>query len=333
MKKILAACVLAITSLGVHAQEKLPVVASFSILGDLVSEIGGDRVAVRTLVGPDGDAHVFQPSPQDAAVVASARLLVVNGLGFEGWISRLTSTTRFAGVTTVASEGVQALDMEEDGHDDHKGHSDHSGHDHKGHDHKPAATASTTAAAKPAAEHHHHGSQDPHAWQDAGRVKTYVANILAGLIKMDPAGADYFKARAAAYDAKLDELDKWIVAQIASVPAAKRKVITSHDAFGYYENRYGVEFVSVAGVSTQAEAAAGDVASIIRLARKEQIKAIFVENISNDRMIQQVAREAKATVGAPLFSDALSARTGPAGDYLSMMRYNTEQLVKGMKLN
>jgi len=323
MKKILAACVLAITSLGAHAQEKLPVVASFSILGDLVSEIGGDRVAVRTLVGPDGDAHVFQPSPQDAAVVASARLLVVNGLGFEGWISRLTSTTRFAGVTTVASEGVQALDMEEDEHEDHKGHSDHSGHAHK-----PAAGAASAPAA-----HHHHGSQDPHAWQDAGRVKTYVANILAGLIKMDPAGADYFKARAAAYDAKLTELDQWIVAQIASVPAAKRKVITSHDAFGYYENRYGVEFVSVAGVSTQAEAAAGDVASIIRLARKEQIKAIFVENISNDRMIQQVAREAKATVGAPLFSDALSAKTGPAGDYLSMMRYNTEQLVKGMKLN
>jgi len=328
MKKILAACVLAITSLGAHAQEKLPVVASFSILGDLVSEIGGDRVAVRTLVGPDGDAHVFQPSPQDAAVVASARLLVVNGLGFEGWISRLTSTTRFAGVTTVASEGVQALDMEEDGHEDHKGHSDHSGHAHK-----PAAGAASAPAAQPAAAHHHHGSQDPHAWQDAGRVKTYVANILAGLIKMDPAGADYFKARAAAYDAKLTELDQWIVAQIASVPAAKRKVITSHDAFGYYENRYGVEFVSVAGVSTQAEAAAGDVASIIRLARKEQIKAIFVENISNDRMIQQVAREAKATVGAPLFSDALSAKTGPAGDYLSMMRYNTEQLVKGMKLN
>ncbi len=329
MKKILAACVLAITSLGVHAQEKLPVVASFSILGDLTSEIGGDRVAVRTLVGPDGDAHVFQPSPQDAAVVASARMLVVNGLGFEGWISRLTSTTRFAGVTTVASEGVQALDMEEDGHDDHKGHSDHSGHDHK-----PAAVVTpAAAAAKPKAEHHHHGSQDPHAWQDAGRVKTYVANILAGLIKMDPTGADYFKARAAAYEAKLDELDKWIVAQIASVPEAKRKVITSHDAFGYYENRYGVEFVSVAGVSTQAEAAAGDVASIIRLARKERIKAIFVENISNDRMVQQVAREAKATVGAPLFSDALSPKTGPAGDYLSMMRYNTEQLVKGMKLN
>jgi len=328
MKKILAACVLAITSLGVHAQEKLPVVASFSILGDLVSEIGGDRVAVRTLVGPDGDAHVFQPSPQDAAVVASARLLVVNGLGFEGWISRLTTTTRFAGVTTVASEGVQALDMEEDGHDDHKGHSDHSGHAHK-----PAAGAVPATAAQPAAAHHHHGSQDPHAWQDAGRVKTYVANILAGLIKMDPAGADYFKARAAAYDVKLTELDQWIVAQIASVPAAKRKVITSHDAFGYYENRYGVEFVSVAGVSTQAEAAAGDVASIIRLARKEQIKAIFVENISNDRMIQQIAREAKATVGAPLFSDALSAKTGPAGDYLTMMRYNTEQLVKGMKLN
>lgn len=305
MKKIFAACLLAAVAWGAQAQEKIPVVASFSILGDLVGEIGGDRISVRTLVGPDGDAHVFQPSPQDAAVVASARLLVVNGLGFEGWISRLVSTTRFTGTTTVASDGVHAMDRD-----------------------------ATDAPAGGGSHHHdHHGSLDPHAWQDAARVKTYVANILAGLSKTDPAGADYFEARAADYVAKLDALDQWIVTQVATVPEAKRKVITSHDAFGYYEKRYGVEFVSVAGASTQAEAAAGDVANIIRLARKQQIKAIFVENISNERMIQQVARESQATVGAPLFSDALSARSGPAGDYLSMMRYNTEQLVKGMKLN
>jgi zinc/manganese transport system substrate-binding protein len=318
MKKILAACLLAVTSLGAQAQDKLPVVASFSILGDLVGQIGGDRVSVRTLVGPDGDAHVFQPSPQDAAVVAQAKLLVINGLGFEGWIERLTGTSRFAGVTAVASERVQALKV-----DSHEGH----GHGEDKHVDKPSAD-------KPADhDEHRHGPQDPHAWQDVRRVKTYVANILAGLSKADPANAEYFKARATDYLARLDTLDAWITAQIAGIPAAKRKVITSHDAFGYYENRYQVEFLSVSGVSTDAEAAAGDVATIIRLARKEQIKAIFVESISNARLIEQVARESGAKVGARLYSDALSAKSGPAGDYLSMMRYNTEQLVKGMQLN
>jgi zinc/manganese transport system substrate-binding protein len=320
MKKLLATCLLAAVSLGAHAQEKLPVVASFSILGDLVRQVGGDRVAVRTLVGPDGDAHVFQPSPQDAATVASARLLVVNGLGFEGWIERLTGTSRFAGVTTVASERVKALDV--DSHDGH-GHAAHAHADGKGadrgHDHDHS--------------HGDHGPQDPHAWQDVRRVRTYVANILAGLSKVDPANADYFKSRAADYVAKLDALDAWIASQIATVPEAKRKVITSHDAFGYYEHRYGVDFVSVSGVSTDAEAAAGDVAGIIRLARKERIKAIFVESISNARMIEQVAREAGAKVGPRLYSDALSSASGPAADYLTMMRYNTEQLVNGMKAN
>lgn len=321
MKKILAAGLLAAVSLAAQAQEKLPVVASFSILGDLVNQIGGDRVSVRTLVGPDGDAHVFQPSPQDAAVVASARLLVINGLGFEGWIERLTGTSRFAGVTTVASARVKAIEVES-----------HEGHGHG----KPAADqAAAPAHSHSAGAHgdHHHGPQDPHAWQDPTRVKTYVANIVAGLSKADPAGADYFSARAKDYVAKLDALDAWIGAQIAAIPAAKRKVITSHDAFGYYEDRYHVEFVSVSGVSTDAEAAAGDVATIIRLARKEGIKAIFVESISNARMIEQVARESGAKVGARLYSDALSAPSGPAGDYLTMMRYNTEQLVEGMAAN
>jgi zinc/manganese transport system substrate-binding protein len=325
MKKILAASLLAVASVAAQAQDKLPVVASFSILGDLVTQIGGDRVSVRALVGPDGDAHVFQPSPQDAAVVASARLLVINGLGFEGWIERLTGTSRFAGITTIASDRVKAIEVE--AHDGH-GH----GKESAG---KPAAPEAPGAHSHAHGAHgdHHHGPQDPHAWQDPRRVKTYVANIVAGLSKADPAGAAYFTSRAADYVAKLDALDAWIDAEIAAVPESKRKVITSHDAFGYYENRYRVEFVSVSGVSTDAEAAAGDVASIIRLARKEGIKAIFVESISNARMIEQVAREANAKVGARLYSDALSAASGPAGDYLTMMRYNTEQLVKGMKLN
>ncbi len=331
MNKLVFACALGAASFTVHAQEKIPVVASFSILGDLTRAVGGDRVAVRTLVGPNGDAHVFQPSPQDAATVSSARVLVVNGLGFEGWMERLTGTTRFAGVTAVASQGVQALAA--DAHDHDHGHD----HDHD-HDHdskkKPADKDKPQAAhAHDHSHDHHHGDTDPHAWQDPRQVKTYVTNIRTALTKADPAGATYYQERATAYLAQLDALDTWIAAQIADVPAAQRQVITSHGAFAYFAKRYGVKFLSVSGVSTDAEAAAGDVATIIRTARKEKIKAVFVENISNPRLGEQIARETGAAAGARLYSDALSPSDGPAPDYLSMMRYNTTQLVAGMRRN
>ncbi|GGX09961.1 metal ABC transporter substrate-binding protein [Pigmentiphaga litoralis] len=292
----------------------IPVVASFSILGDLVTEVGGDRVAVSTLVGRDSDAHVFQPAPKDVKTVASARVLVINGLGFDGWMNRLASTGG-AGAGRIVVEASQGLAgrpqaAEKAGHD-------HGGHSH-GHGHKKG---------------HDHGPVDPHAWQDPRNVVTYVRNIAAGLTRADPAGAAYYAQRATAYTARLTELDGWAAQRIAQVPPAKRKVITSHDAFGYFAARYGITMVAVAGVSTNADAGARDMADIIRLIRRENVKALFLENIANPRLIEQIASETGAQVGGSLYSDALSATGGPAPTYLAMMRHNVETLVAGMQRN
>ncbi|QNM95809.1 metal ABC transporter solute-binding protein, Zn/Mn family [Chitinimonas koreensis] len=301
MKTLLLAF-LATLGLAAQAAAPLPVVASFSILGDLVHEVGGDKVAVTTLVGPDGDAHVYQPTPQDGRALAGARLLVVNGLGFEGWIDRLARASAYKGPRVVASAKVVAQQMEADEHE--HGHDDHD-----------------------------HGRLDPHAWQDPARVRQYVANIAAGLAAADPANAAYYKVRAADYDRSLRALEQWAAEQIGSIPPAQRKVITSHDAFGYLGRRFGIAFLAPQGVSTDSEASARMVGALIRQIRQERIGAVFVENISNPKLLEQIGRETGVQIGAQLYSDALSGPAGPASTYLTMMRYNIGQLVAGMKRN
>ena len=310
-KKYTVACLLALCSMGAHAQARLPVVASFSILGDLVEQVGGDKVIVTTLVGRNADAHVFQPTPKDVQTVSAAKVLVVNGLGFDGWMERLTAIGQGpAGrITIVASAAVAGHPPADAGH---------GSHDH---------------AADEAHDHHHHGGIDPHAWQDPQLVQVYVRNIAEGLAQADVANAAYYRQRGAAYIDKLKALDSWIVQRIATVAPAKRKVITSHDAFGYFAQRYGVQMLAVAGVSTSAEAGAKDMADIVRLIKAEQVKALFFENISNPRLMQQISRETGATVGGKLYSDSLSELGGPAADYLSLMRYNVDALIAGMLHN
>lgn len=299
----------------------IPVVASFSILGDLVSEVGGDRVAVTTLVGRDSDAHVFQPAPKDVKTVAAARVLVINGLGFDGWMDRLASTGGAGAgrIVVEASKGLPTM-PERGGAPDRRAQGAATGLA-PGHDH-----------ARPG-HGHDHGSIDPHAWQDPRNVVIYVRNIAAGLTRADPAGADGYAQRATAYTARLMELDGWITQRIGQVPAAKRKVITSHDAFGYFAARYGVTMVAVAGVSTNADAGARGMAEIIRLMRREKVKALFLENIANPLLVEQIARETGAQPGGRLYSDALSASDGPAPTYLGMMRHNVDVLVAGMQRN
>ncbi len=277
---------------------KLPVVASFSILGDFVKQVGGDRVAVSTLVGPDGDAHVFQPAPADAKKVAAAKAVFVNGLGFEGWLNRLVKASGTKATVVVATTGVEPRKMEEE--DDHD-------HDHakKGHDHG-----------------HDHGETDPHAWQSVANAKIYVANIRDGLIAADPAGKATYEANAAAYLGKLDTLDAEAKAAIAAIPADRRRVITSHDAFGYFGAAYGVEFIAPQGVSTEAEASAKDVAKIIRQIKAEKIPAVFMENISDPRLVKRIADETGARIGGEVYSDALSDDKGPASTYIDMIENN-----------
>lgn len=287
--------------LDTFSQEKLPVVASFSVLGDFARQIGGDRVSVTTLVGPDGDAHVYSPTPADAKAMAAARLVLVNGLHFEGWLPRLVKSSGTKATMAEATKGITPLEADDD-HDE-KGKGGHA---------------------------HAHGHDDPHAWQSIANAKVYVANIRDALSAADPAGKESYEANAAAYLAELDKLEGEVKATIARIPAERRKAITTHDAFGYFVKAYGIEFVAPQGVSTEAEASAKDVARIIRQVKAQKIPAVFLENVTNPRLVEQIARESGAKVGGRLYSDALSAESGPAGTYIRMMKHNISEIEKAL---
>jgi zinc/manganese transport system substrate-binding protein len=303
-RRFLLASVTAFALLGshAHAAEKLPVTASFSILGDLVRVVGGDRVAVTTLVGANEDAHVFEAKPSDAKTLLASKLVVLNGLGFEPWAGKLLKSSGYKGETVTAAKGVKARAMQEE-----KGHGAHAGHTHE--------------------------EMDPHAWQNPNNVTLYVRNIAAGLAKVDAAGAATYQANAEAYVKELQALDAWAQAQIATIPADKRKVITSHDAFGYFAAQYGVKFLAPQGVNTEAEPSAKQVAQLIKQIQREKIRAVFVENMSNPKLIAQLSKDAGATLGASLYADALSTADQSGATYLQMMRHNVTQLVAGMKRN
>ncbi len=277
------------------AQEKLKVLASFSILGDLVKNVGGDRVEVGTVVGANGNAHVYAPSPADSRRIVAARLVVVNGLGFEGWLDRLVKASDTKAPVVVASAGVKPLQR--------AGARDHD---------------------------HDHGRTDPHAWQSVANVKIYAANIRDALSKVDPAGQGAYAANAAAYLAKLDALDQEVKDTVAKIPPDRRRVITSHNAFGYFQSAYGIAFIAPQGMSTEAEPSAKDLAAIIALIRREKISAVFLENVTDERLIRQVASETRAKIGGTLYSDALTEANGPAPTYIDLIRHNVRQLAAAL---
>lgn len=279
------------------AQDKLPVVATFSILADVVQNVGGDRVSVSSIVGPNGDAHVYSPSPNDVKTVAAAKVIVTNGLGFEGWLNRLIKSSNSKAPNVVATKGMKPLKTE-------KQHSHGHGHSH-GHD---------------------HGGVDPHAWQSVANVKIYAANIRDGLIAADPAGKATYEANAAAYLAKLDDLDREVREAVARIPADQRRVITTHNAFGYFKDAYGVEFFAPQGVSTESEPSARDVAHLIQQIKKNKVRAVLMERISDPRLLKQIASETGAKVGGTLYSDALTDEKGPAPTYIDLIRHNIRTL-------
>lgn len=301
-RALLAAPALALLlSTAAWADPALKAVASFSILGDFVHQVGGDRVAVTTLVGPDGDAHVYQPTPADAQAVAGADIVFVNGLHFEGWLDRLTAAAGTKAPLVVASEGVTPRQFAPGEGEEEEEHADADDHDHD------------------------HGPTDPHAWQSVPNAKLYVANIAKALSAADPAGAATYAANAAAYTAKLDALDAEIRAAIAAIPENHRIIVTSHDAFGYFGQTYGMTFEAPQGISTEAEASAADVAKLITQIRAEKVPAVFMENITDPRLLEQIAAETDAKIGGTLYSDALSPADGPAATYLDMMENNIHQ--------
>ncbi len=281
---------LAISAEPLRAQDRLHdplnVVASFSILGDFVKNVGGERVHVTTLVGPDGDVHVYAPAPADARKIVDAKLLVINGLGLEGWLPRLLQASGGKAPIVTATRGIAPLKLGSDA--------------------------------------------DPHAWQSVANAKIYVVNIRDALAAASPADAEVFRKEAETYLAKLDALDREVRQAIEQIPENRRKVISTHDAFGYLASAYGIQFIAPLGVSTESEASARDIAGIITQIKTERIPAVFLENISDPRLIRRISAETGARVGGTLYSDSLTGEKGDAPTYIDMVRHNIKTLTSAL---
>ena len=269
-----------------RAQQPLNVVASFSILGDLVRNVGGDRVNVTTLVGPNSDVHIYTPAPADAKKIADARLVIINGLGLEGWLPRLVQSAGSKAAIVTATDGIAPRKLG--------------------------------------------NAADPHAWQSVANAGIYVTNISEALGAADPAGAVAYRANAQSYLAKLDALDREVREAAAQIPPARRKVISTHDAFGYFAAAYGIEFIAPLGVSTESEASARDIARIITEIRARKIPAVFLENISDPRLIGRISAETGARIGGTLYSDSLTDEKGDAPTYIDMVRHNIKALTSAL---
>lgn len=279
-------CALLLMASPLQAAERLNVVASFSILGDFVRNVGGDRVNLTTLVGADGDVHVYAPAPGDAKRIAAAKLVFVNGLGLEGWLPRLVQSAGSKAKIVTASAGITPLKLG--------------------------------------------SAADPHAWQSVPNARIYVTDIANALAAAAPDEAEFFRARAKAYLEKLEALDREVREAMAKIPPERRKVISTHDAFGYFSAEYGIQFVAPLGVSTETEPSARDIAAIIGQIKAARIPAVFLENISDDRLIRRIAAETGAKVGGTLISDGLTGEKGPAPTYIDMVRHNIKALTNAL---
>jgi zinc/manganese transport system substrate-binding protein len=275
-----------LTASPLKAAERLNVVASFSILADFIRNVGGDRVNLTTLVDADSDVHVYTPAPSDAKRIADAKLVIVNGLGLEGWLPRLVQSSGAKAIVVMASAGIAPLKLGSDA--------------------------------------------DPHVWQSVPNAKVYVTNIANALAAAAPDDAEFFRSQAKAYLEKLETLDREVREAIAKIPPERRKVISTHDAFGYFAAEYGIQFIAPLGVSTETEPSARDIADIISQIRAQKIPAVFLENISDDRLIRRIASETGAKVGGTLISDSLTGEKGPAPTYIDIVRHNIKALTSAL---
>ncbi len=320
-----------------QSDEPIKVVATFSILGDMVKRIGGEHVDVTTLVGPDGDTHVYRPTPADARAVSEAQIVFVNGLEFEGWLDRLIDAAEFDGVRVAATDGIEPLAFEhgeddmhagEDDHDDHDEDDDHDNRDdhddHDDHDDDDDHDGDDDH------DDHHHGAFDPHAWQSLRNAVVYVNNIAAALSGADPENAGTYYRNREAYVAELEALDSEIHDIVAQLPEGSRTIVTSHDAFQYFGRDYGLTFIAPQGLSTESEASAQDVARLVQQIRDEGIRAVFIENIADHRLLERIAEETGAVIGGTLYPGALSDSDGRASTYLDMMRHNATTIMQAL---
>lgn len=268
-----------------QAADKLQVVTSFSILADITQQVGGDHIQITNMVGADADAHTYEPSPDDAKALLKARLIIKNGLGFEPWLDRLVASTATKTPVITASRGVIPRSLDEDGE----------------------------------------SVPDPHAWHNLANTELYVNNITKALAAADPANKADYERNSQAYLKQIYRLLAEAKAKLGSLPPGNRKIVTSHDAFGYLGQAYGIDFLAPQGLSTEREPSAAEVAALITQIRKAKVKAVFMENIKDARLLQQIAEESGAHIGGTLYSDALAAK-GPASTFTGLFEYNLNTL-------
>jgi len=321
MRRILVGLfvILSLASSIATANAPVRVVTSFSVLADWVEQVGGEHVNVSSLVGNDEDVHVYKPTPKDMGDLSKANLLIINGLGLEGWMNRIIEASNFSGALLVASEGIEVLVMDEEHDHDHSDHHkhDHDKHDHDKHGHdKHVGEGSDKAAI------------DPHAWTSLTQAAVYVSNIRDQLVSLKPEYKDYFAARAASYIEQLNDLDHYAEHALESVPASKRNIVIPHNAFAYLARDYDLDVHSISGLSTKADVSAHQVATIVRIIRKDGITAIFNENIANTKLIEQVRNETGVVVSGTLISGALSDQIAPT--YIDMMKYNLKLMTEAL---
>jgi len=322
---------------GAAAQEKLRVVATFSILGDLVRQVGGEAIDLRVLVGPEQDAHGYDPRPEDQKAVAAAEVLIANGLGFETWLERLSESAGFAGRLVIATNGIAALPWREEHGEEHAGE-EHAGEEHAGEEHEEHAHEEHAHEDDHDAGHdddhdsgHDHGSFDPHAFQDAQLVLVYIDNIASGLAAARPDLAVAFQRNADELKQSFSALDAEVKAALGALPSDQRRVLTSHDAFAYFGRAYGIEFVGLQSAGLEGEPTAKDLRDVIEAIETGQIRAVFVENMSDPRFVETLARDTGIRIGGTLYADALSGPDGPAPDLLSLFRHNQRELLKALQ--
>lgn len=282
-------------STSAHKQKKIRVVVSFSILADLVKNVGGDHISITTFVGPNASIHTYEPTPRDAQALRNAHIIFINGLHLEGFMDRLITASNTQALLIKASTNISPLEMKSQKH-------------------------STQ-------QHNHHNNIDPHAWQTIPNVEIYVKNIADAFCKIDQYSCPSYRKNSVNYTKKLQETQEMLKRKIATIPKSQRIIITSHDAFGYFAQEYGFTILAPQSASTEAEATAADVAKLIQQIKTNKAAALFVENISNPRLIKQIAKETDLKIGGILYSDALSDKNGPAATYLDMMKHNINTII------
>jgi zinc/manganese transport system substrate-binding protein len=302
--RIILAIVMFSQAVLAYAAEPIPVVVSFSILADLTKRIGGERIRLHTLVGPNADVHVYRPTPADAKALAGARLVVVNGLGFEAWMERLVKSSGYRGPVVVASRGARLRTASPDAHS----------HSH-GQKHS----------------HGHAGDTDPHAWLDPANAAIYVSNLTQALSTLDPSGAPIYQAAEKQVLGQIRELDEALRAQFAGLPDSRRNLVSAHDSFGYFGRAYNLNFHAAQGPGAEAGTSARQLAQLIRQIKRDKIAAVFPENISDPRLLERIRSETGARIGGTLYSDALSGPEGPASSWFALMRHNATTVLAALQ--